>query len=40
VSLFWYVFKTLMPDAVPPELQKKRRRESRKRVREKRGRKK
>jgi RsiW-degrading membrane proteinase PrsW (M82 family) len=40
VSLFWYVLKTLMPDAVPLKMQKKRRRESRKRVREKRTKKK
>ena len=39
VSLFWYVLKTLMPDAVPPEMQKKRKREVRKRVRDKRNRK-
>jgi hypothetical protein len=36
VGLFWYVLSGLMPEAVPPEMQKKRRRELRKRVREER----
>ncbi len=36
VGLFWYVLSGLMPEAVPPDMQKRRRREVRKRVREKR----
>ncbi len=34
VGLFWYVLRGLMPHAVPVEMQKKRRRELRKQVRE------
>lgn len=34
LSLFWYVLRSLMPDSVPPEMQKKARREARKRRRE------
>lgn len=34
VGLFWYVLRGLMPEAVPPDMQKKRRRDIRKRVRE------
>ena len=38
VGLFWYVLRGLMPEAVPPDMLKKRRRETRKRVREERKR--
>jgi hypothetical protein len=34
IFLFWYVLREIMPEAVPPEMQKKKRREVRKRVRE------
>lgn len=35
IGLFWYVLSGLLPEAVPPDMQKKRRRDLRKRVREK-----
>ena len=34
IGAFWYVLRDIMPEAVPPEMQKKKRREARKRVRE------
>lgn len=37
VSLFWYVLKNLMPAAVPPEMQKRHRREARRKVRQRRN---
>ncbi|UCF09018.1 MAG: hypothetical protein JSW28_04855 [Thermoplasmata archaeon] len=40
VGLFWYALKGLMPDAAPPEMLKKRRRDVRKEAREKRTQKK
>jgi len=39
VALFWYVHKSLMPEALPKKMRKKRRREARKKVRERRKRK-
>lgn len=33
-GMFWYVLRGLLPDAVPPEMKQKRRREMRKRTRE------
>ncbi len=35
IGLFWYVLSGLLPEAVPPDMQKKRRRDLRKQVREK-----
>lgn len=35
-GLFWYVLHGLLPDAVPPDMQKKRRREKRRKAREER----